>query len=89
MVFKEIQLRNEAELESILKKNPSMIEENFQIIGNQLTTPTGRIDMLGVDSNGTLALVELKVQEDGEQLTQALTYYDWVLNNIDFIKNAY
>jgi len=89
LVLKEIKLRDEAELESILKKQPSLIEKGLKIIVSQLITSSGRIDMLAVDSDGVLTLVELKVKEDSYQLIQTLNYYDWILNNIDFVKNAF
>lgn len=49
-----------------------------------------RLDILGVDSEGVLTLIELKVNLDVKQLRQALEYYDWLMEQgIDWIAGAY
>lgn len=81
MPLKEAKITNEAELEEILNDSPEMVEEGFKLLRSQRrTTPhRKRLDLLGVDSNGTLTVVELKAKEDGEQLPQAIEYFDWLL----------
>lgn len=61
------------------------------ILDNQIKTPPTdhRIDMLCVDSQGVLTIIELKVNSDEHQMEQTVMYYDWVLSNLDWIKNAY
>lgn len=81
MPLKDAEIESETELEEILIDNPEMIEEGFRILRSQRrTTPRRkRLDLLGVDSKGTLTVVELKVKEDDEQLPQAIEYFDWLL----------
>jgi hypothetical protein len=76
-------------LESIIRKDPAKVEPGLVIITDQKSTGVGRLDLLGVDSEGVLTLIELKVARDEGQLQQALNYYDWVLQSIDFIRDAY
>ena len=78
MSLKDAKVASEAELEEILNNNSDMIEEGFRMLRTQKrTTPYGkRLDLLGVDSNGTLTVVELKVREDDNQLPQAIEYFD-------------
>lgn len=88
MVLPEVELRDEAELESILRRDPSQIEQGFRIIAKQPRTSEGRrLDLLGVDREGALTVLELKVSEDPDQLGQALDYYDWVVERFDWIKH--
>ncbi len=92
MVLKEAKIKDEAELEAILVKNPAQIEEGFEVLTRQKAYHGGssRLDLLGTDSQKILTLVELKVVPDANQLTQALGYYDWVLERgIDWFKDAY
>jgi hypothetical protein len=85
----EIELRDEAELESIIRRDPAKAELGLIIITDQKSTTGGRLDLLAVDGDGILTLMELKVKVDEGQLQQALNYYDWVLQSIDFIRDAY
>ncbi|MBI3860244.1 MAG: hypothetical protein HY296_08475 [Thaumarchaeota archaeon] len=81
MAFRVCDIESEAELEAILTGSPSSIEDGFRILKSQRRTkPYGkRLDLDGVDSEGTLTVVELKLGEDNSQLLQALEYYDYLL----------
>lgn len=87
--MEEIELRDEAELESIIRKDPSNLEPGLMIITDQRGAAGGRLDLLAIDSDGVLSLIELKVKTDEGQLQQALNYFDWVLESIDFVRDAY
>lgn len=75
----------EPELEGLLVKNPEAIEEGMRILGRQIRTDTGPLDILAVDEEGNLTVIELKNEEDEGQLDQGLRYYDWANANIDAI----
>ena len=89
MRVEEVDLKNEQELEYLLKKDPEQIEKGLKVIANQVITPKGRIDLLCVDEEGVLTIVELKLDQDDDHLKQAINYFDWVLENMDWIINAY
>ena len=91
MVLKEVKIKDEAELESLLVKEPNQIEEGFKIITHQRKAHgQKKMDILGVDSEGVLTIIELKVIIDVNQLRQALNYYDWILDQgLDWINDAY
>jgi RecB family endonuclease NucS len=59
MHIEEVDLKDERELEDVLKKNPEQIEKGLKLIANQVITPKGRIDLLCVDKEGVLTIVEL------------------------------
>jgi hypothetical protein len=88
----EIEIETEIQLEELLLNNPEFIEEGFRLLANQKrTTPyQKRIDLLGVDSTGTLTILELKVKEDRDQLPQAIEYFDWLLERgISFFRDYF
>src|SRR3989344_4950572 len=90
MVLKEATLKDEAELEALLIKNPTQIEDGFSIITHQKTHKSGRLDIIGTDAQKTLTLIELKVVTDENQLKQALSYCDLILQQgMDWIREAY
>lgn len=70
---------------------PDQIEEGFLVLTHQRKTFDLRsMDILGVDSENTLTVVELKVVTEADQLRQALQYYDWILQQgIDWVSDAY
>jgi len=89
MALQEAELKDETELEFLLKQDLEQIEKGLKAITNQLKTSTGRIDILAIDSDKNLVIIELKQFSDENQMSQAVAYFDWILKNIDWIKDAY
>lgn len=50
----------EAILEDILTRSPNLLADNLVLIGRQLPTEGGPLDLLGVDEDGGLVVFELK-----------------------------
>ena len=86
---KTISVREREELEPLLVKNPGIIEDGLKILDHQLSTDSGPLDILAVDSEGTLIVIELKNEAADGHLDQGLRYYDWCRQNISWIANAY
>jgi len=84
-----IDLREREELEPLLVANPDIIEQGLQILSHQLMTDSGPLDILAVDSEGSLVVIELKNEASEGHLDQALRYYDWCRQNVSWISNAY
>ena len=76
---------DERELEDLLVKNPEAIEEGMNILGRQIQTDSGPLDILASDADKVLTVIELKNEIDDKQLDQGLRYYDWVKSNIQWI----
>jgi hypothetical protein len=68
--------RTEAyDLESWIESNPSIIGSGLSIIGRQVQTRSGPLDLLGIDGLGNLVIVELKRDKlPREALAQAIDY---------------
>jgi len=90
MLLKDVVV-NERELEELIFNAPEIIEEDFTLLINQRRTNSNkRLDVLGMDSKGTLTIVELKVQEDSNQFLQAIDYYDWLLERgLSFFRDLF
>lgn len=73
-------LPSEAMLEDFLERDPSLLGERLLMIGRQVRTPHGKyIDLLGMDSEGSLHVLELKRDKTPRDVVaQALDYGSWV-----------
>lgn len=65
-------IKQEWQLEDILAKDPSIIEEGLSFVARQYSTPVGAIDLLCVDSEGSLVVIELKKESSDAVLFQSL-----------------
>ena len=74
----------EHHFEEMLVLSPDMLGEGVTLIGRQLMTAGGPLDLLGVDQDGKLVLYELKRgMTPREALTQAIDYASW-LDSLEF-----
>lgn len=65
----------ERQLEDLLVNSPDLLMENLTLVGRQLPTEGGPLDLLGVDVNGRLIVFELKRGTlTREAVAQALDY---------------
>lgn len=63
------------DLEPWIKSNPEILGTDISIIGNQISSKSGQIDILGIDSAGNLLVIELKRDKlPREALAQAIDY---------------
>jgi hypothetical protein len=83
-------LEAEKKLQSILEKDISIVDPGLMVIGRQVLTSFGKyIDLLGIDSEGHLAILELKRDRTPRDVVaQTLDYASWVqeLTYDDIIK---
>jgi len=74
------QLASEDMIEGWVADQPSLLGLDVLIIGRQIITDFGgRIDLLGIDSDGNLSIVELKRDRTPREIVaQVLDYASWV-----------
>jgi len=90
MTFKIVDARDERELEDLIVKSPHAIEDGLRVLGRQIRTDVGPLDILAVDNNGVILIIELKAGNADEWvLTQVLSYYDWVFENTAALAQFY
>ena len=73
-------LPSETLLEEMIKKSPSILSDEWMLIGQQESTGYGgRIDLLAIAPDGSLILIELKRNKTPRDVVaQALDYASWV-----------
>lgn len=75
------------DLEEWLASDPSIIRPGLKVIGRQVPTQSGPLDLLAIDTSGNLVVIELKRDQlPREALAQAIDYASAVASwNIDKI----
>ena len=69
----------ERDLENYIEKNKGIIARSLRLVGRQIDTPVGRMDLLYEDKTGTKHIVELKLGYIGRgALTQLQRYMGWI-----------
>ncbi len=82
------------DLESWIKANPEILGENILIIGEQVQTRSGPLDLFGIDKSGNTVIIELKRDKiPREALAQAIDYASdaasWDFDKLNEICLAY
>lgn len=87
--------RTEAfDLEAWIASNPSIIEQDLLIIGRQVQTKSGPLDLLAVDRRGSLVVLELKRDKlPREVVAQAIDYASdvasWTVDKLSEVCTKY
>ena len=70
----------EKDLEDLIEKNPTLLDDNLLVIGRQCELPgVGIFDLLCIDAAGKFVIVELKRdQTPRKAVAQALHYASWL-----------
>jgi hypothetical protein len=82
------------DLEPWLASNPEIIGTDIMIIGRQVMTKSGPIDLLAVDKSGNTVIIEIKRAElPRETLAQAIDYAsnvaEWTAEKLSEIHSSY
>ncbi|MCL4505626.1 MAG: endonuclease NucS [Chloroflexi bacterium] len=82
------------DLEPWLASNPEIIGHGIVIIGQQVMTRSGPVDLLGIDSSGNIVVIELKRDRlPREALAQAIDYAsdiaEWNLDKLSEVCTSY
>jgi hypothetical protein len=80
---------SEQELEDLVRRDASLIEEGLVYVDHQKQAAGGRLDVLMADSGKSLVVAELKVVEDDGMLLQGLDYYDYVSTHAESFARLY
>ncbi len=65
----------EKDIANVLASNPHAIDPNAELVGREVSTPYGKIDVLLKRSDGTLIVVEVKNERAGIQAVSQLKRY--------------
>ena len=65
----------EEELENWIERDPSLLQSGLTIVGRQITTDAGPLDLLAIDPQGRWIVIEVKRDKVGRKaIAQALDY---------------
>ena len=82
MVIEKVDVENEKELQQLLFENPGAIENGLRFIAKEVPAHGNRkIDLLGQDEDGSLVIVELKLEAHEDLLVQVLDYADFAFRH--------
>ena len=76
-------LESEGLLEDTLVKNPNLLIDGVTLVGRQTPTEGGRLDLLGVDSDGRLVVFELKRGKLSRDAVAQIIDYASYLDSLD------
>jgi hypothetical protein len=69
----------ESRLETMIESDPTILGDSLLLIGRQVPTGFGLVDLLGIDAEGTLHVIELKRDRTPRDVVaQVLDYGSWV-----------
>ncbi|MBX3626355.1 MAG: DUF91 domain-containing protein [Rhizobacter sp.] len=73
-------LASEQQLEDMIVRDPSILSSEWMLIGRQeVTSHSGRVDLLAIAPDASLVLIELKRDRTPREIiAQALDYASWV-----------
>ncbi|MFA5384087.1 MAG: endonuclease NucS domain-containing protein [Eubacteriales bacterium] len=82
------------DLEPWIASHPAIIGADIAVIGRQVMSRSGPIDLLGIDRSGNLVVIEIKRDKlPREVLVQAIDYAsdaaEWTIDKIGEICTAY
>lgn len=78
-VEKIAQTTTEERLETMLTESPELLIPGLELVGRQTPTPTGPLDLLGVDDDGQLVVFELKRGKlTRDAIAQAIDYASYL-----------
>jgi hypothetical protein len=79
--IKKSSVDNEKRLQDWIADDPSLLGLDLLVIGREVTTYSGRIDLLAIDIEGNLVVLELKRDRTPRNVVaQTLDYASWVKN---------
>jgi hypothetical protein len=82
------------DLEPWIASQPDIVASDLLVVGRQVGTRSGPLDLLGIDSSGNTVIIELKRDElPRESLAQAIDYAsdvaDWTVERLNEVCLAY
>lgn len=77
--LQDASLPTERLLEDMIVHEPRILSDEWMLIGRQVATDRGPLDILAIAPDGTLVLIELKRERTPRDVVaQALDYAGWV-----------
>src|SRR5438874_9424981 len=87
--FRKLEVKDIGDLEKLVAENVEGIEPGLQIVDSRLLLGQAAIDLVGLDTRGSLVLIALDFAADEGLLIRVMDAYSWCLEYPDTIRRLY
>ena len=87
--FRKLEVKDIASLEQLVAENADGVEPGLKVIDSRLLLGQAAIDLVGLDSRGSLALIALDFSADDGLLLRVMDVYSWCLEYPDTLRRLY
>src|SRR5262245_10756235 len=87
--FKKLEVKDIAQLEKLIADNADGIEPGLRVVDSRLLLGQAAIDLVGLDSRGSLALIVLDFTAHEGLLLRVMDAYSWCLEFPDTVRRLY
>src|SRR4030095_5860793 len=87
--FRKLEVKDIGHLEKLVDDNVECAEPGLQVVDSRLLLGQAAIDLVGLDSRGSLALIALDFTADEGLLLRVMDAYSWCLEFPDTLRRLY
>jgi hypothetical protein len=87
--FRKLEVKDIGHLEKLVADNVEGVEPGLQVVDSRLLLGQAAIDLVGLDSRGSLALIALDFTADEGLLLRVMDAYSWCLEFPDTLRRLY
>jgi hypothetical protein len=87
--FRKLEVKDIGQLEKLIADNVEGVEPGLKVVDSRLLLGQAAIDLVGVDSRGSLALIALDFTADEGLLLRVMDAYSWCLEFPDTVRRLY
>ena len=87
--FRKLEVKDIGTLEKLVAENMEGVEPGLKVVDSRLLLGQAAIDLVGLDSRGSLALIALDFTADEGLLLRVMDAYSWCLEFPDTLRRLY
>lgn len=87
--FRKLEVKDIGTLERLVAENAEGVEPGLKIVDSRLLLGQAAIDLVGLDSKGSLVLIALDFSADDGLLLRVMDAYSWCLEYPDTLRRLY
>ena len=87
--FRKLEVKDIGNLEKLVAENMEGVEPGLKVVDSRLLLGQAAIDLVGLDSRGSLALIALDFTADEGLLLRVMDAYSWCLEFPDTLRRLY
>jgi len=87
--FRKLEVKDIGNLERLVADNIEGVEPGIKVVDSRLVLGQAAIDLVGLDSKGSLVLIALDFSADDGLLLRVMDAYSWCLEYPDTLRRFY